>query len=79
MKDFGDNLFEKIITVLLLIILFQASTPFAVKCHKCWQKDHICSVANRCIADETSGDERAVYRCQYGHIIRINWKTGERD
>lgn len=74
MKDFGNNLFEKIITIILLIMLFQSSTPFGIMCSKCWEKDHIRCIANRSIADETSGDKRAVYRCQYGHVIYVDWE-----
>jgi len=78
MKDFGNNLFEKIITILFLILLFQASTPFSIKCYKCWEKDKITSIANRSISDETSGDKRIIYRCHYGHILYVDPESGER-
>lgn len=63
------KLLKFIITVLTLMLLFISATPFAIKCPHCWKKDHIRSIANRSITDEKSGDTRAVYRCQYGHII----------
>lgn len=68
--------FMKLILItMVLMLLFISATPFAIKCPYCWKKDHITSVANRSIKDEKSGDTRAVYRCQYGHIIYKDYQT----
>ena len=72
------KLMNFIMAVLLVMLLFISATPFGIKCKKCWEKDKIHCTANRSIADETSGDGRAVYRCQYGHVIYVDWETGER-
>ena len=67
-SDFGDTV-QSILIVLMLISMFISATPFSIMCPKCWEKDHIRSIANRSIKDEKTGDKRIVYRCQYGHII----------
>ena len=72
------KLIKFILAVITLMLLCVSATPFGIMCHKCWEKDNIRSIANRSMADETSGDKRAVYRCQYGHVIYIDWETGER-
>ena len=64
-----------ILGILIIMLLFVSATPFSIMCHKCWEKDRIRSIANRSISDETSGDTRAVYRCQYGHIIYVDNKS----
>ena len=71
------KLAKLIIAVLVLMLLFISATPFSIMCPKCWEKDHIRSIANRSIKDETSGDKRIVYRCQYGHIIYVDPENKE--
>ena len=68
------KLIRFILAVLVVMLLFVSATPFSIMCSKCWEKDHIRCIANRSIADETSGDKRAVYRCQYGHVIYVDWE-----
>ena len=72
------KLLKLIIAVAVLMMLFVSMTPFGIMCTKCWEKDKIRSIANRSIADEKTGDKRAVYRCQYGHVIYVDWETKER-
>ena len=73
------KLVKYVLAILILMIICSSMTPFGIQCNKCWEHDHIRSVANRSIADEQSGDKRAVYRCQYGHITYVDWETGERE
>ena len=77
MNDFGKNLFEKILTVVFLVLLL-GSTPFSIQCYKC-KKDGVRSVANRSFKDEQGKHSGySVYRCQYGHVLYIDDQTGER-
>ncbi len=77
MNDFGKNLFERILTVVFLVSLL-GSTPFGIQCYKC-KKDGVRSIANRSFADEQGKNKGySVYRCQYGHVLYIDDKTGER-
>lgn len=66
------RLLKYIFTVLILMVLYLSMTSFGIMCPKCWEKDHIRSIANRSIKDEKTGDTRIVYRCQYGHIIYVD-------
>lgn len=66
-----------ILTTLVLMLLFVSMTPFSIMCPKCWEKDHIRSIANRSIKDEKTGDKRAAYRCQYGHLIYREPKSSQ--
>ena len=78
MNDIGNNTFEKILTVVFLVLMFMSSTPFSIQCYKC-KKDGVRSVANRSFADEQGNNKGySVYRCHYGHILKIDDKTGER-
>ena len=67
-SDFGDAI-QSILVILMLISMFVSMAPFGIMCPKCWEKDHIRSIANRSIEDEKTGDKRIAYRCQYGHLI----------
>ena len=64
--------------ILVTLFFTSSSTPFSIKCYKCWEKDRITSVASRSIPDETSGDKRIIYRCHYGHILYVDPESGER-
>ena len=69
---------KKIIIMLILGILLLGSTPFSIQCYKC-KKDGVRSVASRSFADEHGKNTGySVYRCQYGHVLYIDDKTGER-
>lgn len=73
------KLIKYFLLIILITLLFvSSSTPFSIKCYKCWEKDKISSIANRSIPDETSGDKRIVYRCHYGHILYVDPESGER-
>lgn len=66
------KLMKIVLIVLTIMMLFISMTPFGIMCPKCWKKDHIRSIANRSVKDETSGDKRIAYRCQYGHLIYVD-------
>ena len=73
-----NNLGKKIFIVVLIALMFMSSTPFSIQCYKC-KKDGVRSVANRSFADEQGNNKGySVYRCHYGHILKIDDKTGER-
>ena len=73
-----NNLGKKIFIVVLIALMFMSSTPFSIQCYKC-KKDGVRSVANRSFADEQGNNKGySVYRCYYGHILKIDDKTGER-
>lgn len=68
-----------ILSVITLISLCSSSkkvnfVPFSIKCYKCGNWNNI---ANRSIRDEHN-TEYAIYRCQHGHILYVNYNNGER-
>ena len=64
--------------------------PYAIKCYKCMEDykkrnkaeyGNWYTIANRSFKDEYSGRKMegyCVYRCQHGHILYVNYDTGDK-
>ena len=65
----------------------KVNVPYSIKCYKCWENKMpytnmgVRSIANRSFKDEYTGRKMegyCVYRCQHGHILYVNYDTGDR-
>ena len=85
---------KKLISFILIVFamfLFtsakKVNVPYAIKCYKCWENKQpysnigVRSIAHRSFKDEYSGRKMegyCVYRCEYGHVLYINYDTGDK-
>jgi hypothetical protein len=84
--------FCKLIILIILGMLFYTSAkninvPYAIKCYKCWESKvpytnmGLKRIAHRSFKDEYSGRKMegyCVYRCEHGHILYVNYDTGDK-
>ena len=82
------------LTILIIfgMLFFTSSTkkvnvPYSIECYKCWENKMpytnmgVRSIANRSFKDEYTGRKMegyCVYRCQYGHVLYVNYDTGDK-
>lgn len=80
-----------VILVILAMFFFtsakKVNVPYAIKCYKCWENKipysnvGVSSIAHRSFKDEYVGRKMegyCVYRCEHGHVLYVNYDTGDK-